>query len=40
MYERLKRLYKAGRLTEAGVHNAVKKGLITESQAEEIIASK
>lgn len=40
MYERLKRLYKAGRLTEAGVRNAAKRGLITEAQAEEIIASK
>lgn len=40
MYERIKRLYQEGRLTEAGVRNAAKKGLITEEQAEEIIASK
>ena len=40
MYERIKRLYQEGRLSEAGVRNAAKKGLITEEQAEEIIASK
>ncbi len=40
MYERIKRLYEAGRLTEAGVRNAAKKGLITEEQAEAIIAGK
>ena len=39
MFERLKRLYKSGRLTEAGVKNAVKKNLITETQANEILAS-
>ena len=38
MYERIKRLYEAGRLTAEGVLNAAKKGLITEAQAEEIIA--
>ena len=37
MYERLKRLYRAGRLTEAGIENAVKKKLITEAQAKEIL---
>lgn len=40
MYERLMRLYKAGRLSEQGVRNAAARGLITEAQAEEIIASK
>ena len=40
MYERLLRLYKAGRLTEAGVRNAAKKGLITEAQAEAILKAK
>lgn len=40
MYDRLKRLYKAGRLSEQGVRNAATKGLITQEQAEEIIASK
>ena len=38
MYERIKRLYETGRLTVEGVLNAAKKGLITEAQAEEIIA--
>ena len=40
MYERIKRLYHTDRLTKAGVYNAVKRGLITQAQADEIIASK
>lgn len=40
MYNRLKRLYLAGQLTEAGLVNAVKRGWITQEQIEEIIASK
>jgi len=37
MYERLKRLYKEGRITKEGLQNAVKKGLITEEQYREIV---
>lgn len=40
MYDRIKKLYHKDRLTKAGVYNAVKKKLITQEQAEEIIASK
>jgi uncharacterized XkdX family phage protein len=40
MYERIKRLYLAGRLDADGVRNAVTKGWITAEQAEEIIALK
>jgi phenylpyruvate tautomerase PptA (4-oxalocrotonate tautomerase family) len=39
MYETLLRLYKTGKLTEAGLTNAVTKGWITEEQKAEIIAS-
>lgn len=37
MYETLKRLYLAGKLTEWGMRNAVTKGWITESQMNEIM---
>ena len=37
MYERLKRLYKEGKIDEQGIRNAVNKGWITEEQAAEII---
>ncbi|MDY4772004.1 MAG: XkdX family protein [Lachnospiraceae bacterium] len=40
MYEILKRLYVAGKLSDAGLSNAVIKGWITESQRKEIIAAK
>lgn len=36
MYERLKSLYLDGRLSDAGLDNAVTKGWITEGQAAEI----
>jgi len=36
MYERLKRLYLAGSLTDAQLDNAVQKKWITATQAEEI----
>lgn len=38
MFERLKRLYKSGRLTKEGLRKAVEDGLITEEQYEEIIS--
>ena len=38
MYETLKRLYDEGKLTEKGIRNAVKRGWITQEQAEEILA--
>lgn len=38
MFERLKRLYDAGLLDEAAILNAVKKGWITQEQAELILA--
>ena len=38
MYENIKRLYKAGRLTTMGVQNAVTRGWITAEQADEILA--
>lgn len=37
MYERLKRLYNEGRLTQEELHNAVDKGWITEEQYIEIV---
>lgn len=40
MYERLKRLYDEGRITEASLKNAVKKKWITEKEMEEIIKGK
>ena len=36
MFERLKRLYDNGQLDETGINNAVKKGWITQEQADEI----
>lgn len=38
MYARLKRLYKAGKLDELGLQNAVALGWITQEQMDEIIA--
>ena len=38
MYERLLELYKQGRLTDAGLDNAVRKKLITAEQVEQIRA--
>lgn len=40
MFERLKRLYNAGKLDEAAIRNAVAKGWLTEEQAAEILAPK
>jgi len=40
MYERLKRLYDEGRITEAGLKNAVKKNWNKEKEMEEIIKEK
>ena len=41
MFERLKNLYvSSGKLSAAGVSNAVIKGWITEEQRQEIIAAK
>lgn len=40
MFNRLKKLYMEGRLTESGLQNAVAKGWITEDQKAEIIAEK
>lgn len=40
MFNRLKKLYMAGRLTEAGLDNAVVKGWITAEQKAAIIAEK
>ena len=37
MYERVKRLYLAGRLSEAGLENAVEKGWISNEQRTEIL---
>ena len=37
MFERLKRLYNAGKLDEAAIQAAVAKGWLTEAQAEEIL---
>ena len=38
MYDTLTRLYTEGKLTEAGLQNAVTKGWITQEQMDEIIA--
>lgn len=40
MYERLKRLYLVGRLSDEGLANAVEKGWITDGQRAEIIAAR
>ena len=40
MFERLKRLYVTGKLTAAGLANAVIKGWITEAQKQEILVAK
>ena len=40
MFERLKRLYEEGKITQDGINNAVTKGWITQEQAEEIISPK
>ena len=40
MYNRLKRLYQQGRLTEEALQTAVGREWITEDEKEEIIASK
>ncbi len=37
MFDNIKRLYKAGRLSAAGVNNAVARGWITQQQADEIL---
>ena len=37
MFERLKRLYTDGKITQEGINNAVAKGWITQEQANEII---
>lgn len=37
MFEKIKKWYRMGLWTEAMVRNAVKKGIITEAQAEEIL---
>lgn len=39
MFETLRRLYKTGKLTVAGLSNAVIKKWITEEQKQEIMAS-
>lgn len=38
MYEKIKKWYKQGLWTEEMVRNAVGKGILTEEQAEEILA--
>lgn len=40
MYNRLKKLYLAGRLNDTGLENAVTRGWITEDQKAEIIEAK
>lgn len=40
MYKRLKRLYLAGRLTDAALQTAVKRGWITGEEMQEIIRTK
>lgn len=40
MYTYLRNLYLGGRLTEAGLDNAVAKGYITQAQADQIRADK
>lgn len=39
MYDRLRSLYLAGSLSDAGLDNAVTKGWITQAQADEIRAA-
>lgn len=38
MFERIKKWYEQGLWTEQMVRNAVRKGVLTEAQAEEILA--
>lgn len=40
MVERLRRLYESGQLSKDGLKNAVKKGLITESEYKSICGEK
>lgn len=40
IYNRLKKLYLAGRLNDTGLENAVARGWITEDQKAEIIEAK
>ena len=40
MFETLKRLYGAGRITETELRNAIARGWITEAQAREITGGK
>lgn len=40
MFERIKKLYREGKLTEAGVYAAVEKGWITQAEARAIISGK
>ena len=40
MKERLKKLYQEGRLSDAGIANAVRLGWLTQSEADGIIAAK
>jgi uncharacterized XkdX family phage protein len=40
MFEKIKKWYELGLWTEAMVNNAVKKGVITEEQAQEILVTK
>lgn len=37
MFDRIKRLYDNGELSKDGIKNAVKKGLITESEYSKIV---
>ena len=37
MFERLKRLYEDGKINEAGLQNAVRKGWITQAEMNEIL---
>ena len=39
MFDRLKKLYNEGRITEVGLQNAVEKGWITQEEYNIIIAS-
>ena len=39
MYEKIKKWYQMGLWTEAMVRNAVKKGVITREQADEILGT-
>lgn len=38
MFERLRRLYREGKIDEAGLESAVEKGWITEEQKNQIIS--